>query len=96
MFGAVPPGQVDSQDHQRTGHLRLRSRSLIRLTVENDEHPGGNPIDHSCNTYDRGRGRDQIGNDARQAGQDRTSHEAEAAQKCYPASSALSSQLVTG
>jgi hypothetical protein len=74
----------------------LRSRSLIGLAIKDDLYAGGNPIDHSCNTYDRGHGGDQIRDNARQAGQDRTTHEAEAAEKRYPASLARSLQLVPG
>ena len=74
----------------------FRSRSLIGLAVDNDKNAGGDPIDHSSNTYDRGHGGENIGDDARQAGKDGNTHEAEAAEKGYPASLARSPHLGPG
>lgn len=36
----------------------------LGFAVEDDMHASGNPIDHSRDTYDRGHGGDQIGEDA--------------------------------
>jgi hypothetical protein len=50
--------------------IRFRPGSLIGLAVEDDKDAGGKPIDHSRNTYNRGYGGDDIGDDACQAGQE--------------------------
>ena len=65
-----PPGgleprsldRVESHNHQRAA---VPVPSLVwGFAVEDDMHASGNPIDHSRDTYDRGHGGDQIGEEA--------------------------------
>jgi hypothetical protein len=69
---------------------------IIGLAIEDHKRAGGNPIDHSRNTHERGHRGDQIGDCSRHAGQERSTEEPDATEKRYPGSSVSSSYPVSG
>ena len=69
---------------------------IIGLAIEDHKRAGGNPIDHSRNTHERGHRGDQIGDCSRHAGQERSAQEPDATEKRYPGSSVPSSYPASG
>ena len=85
----------DPQDTGRPADLSV-SLFIIGLAIEDHKRAGGNPIDHSRNTHERGHRGDQIGDCPRHAGQERSAQEPDATEKRYPGSSVPSSYPVSG
>jgi hypothetical protein len=98
------PKEVPAHQHARGahahGHARARMKSvslfIIGLAIEDHKRAGGNPIDHSRNTHERGHRGDQIGDCSRHAGQEGSTQEPDATEERYPGSSVPSSYPVSG